>query len=528
MADIFLVEDRTTAVELFDSGDTYVLAEGVTHEISEAGNLLRLHGWEDQTAYSVVVSGTMTSLGAGNVIESIEYDVSQVSITVSATGRITAAENWRAISMQSTYVTVSNKGEITAAEAVRLSGDHAVLNNSGTLTCTYVGYSTVFTVILGGANARLTNSGHIVGDNGLRLSKDAQIINSGTILADDIAISSSTRDTGNAISLTNSGTIDGGAYAFVSGFSSDTLVNTGTMLGRITTGVGDDRVVNKGTLTGDMRLENGNDTLINEGQIDGNVRMGLNDDTYRGRADGVVVGQILGESGNDNLRGSRRDDAFNGGRDDDTLRGGSGNDTLEGETGLDRIVGGGGDDSLSGGDDADKIFGNSGSDTLDGGAGEDALRSGSGADVLAGGADDDDLRAGSGNDVLDGGTGADRLLGHSGDDTLVGGAGADTLIGGGDADTFVYTKTTDSALGAADQISDFKTGHDVLDMTDLIDGTFLYVGEAAHSGAGTRTIRDVDTSAGRSVFVDTDGDGVSDMEIVMKGVATLSAADFLL
>ena len=75
------------------------------------------------------------------------------------------------------------------------------------------------------------------------------------------------------------------------------------------------------------------------------------------------------------------------------------------------------------------------------------------------------ITGGAGNDSLTGGAGNDTINGGAGNDTITGGAGADVLTGGAGNDTFVYnvgTTTTDSTPGATDEIKDFTSGTDHL------------------------------------------------------------------
>lgn len=84
---------------------------------------------------------------------------------------------------------------------------------------------------------------------------------------------------------------------------------------------------------------------------------------------------ILGNSGNNSIKGKKGDDCILGGagNDDlegdqgnDVLLGGAGNDSLAGEKGNDILYGGPGDDDLSGGQDTDICDGGAGTDTSDG------------------------------------------------------------------------------------------------------------------------------------------------------------------
>ena len=144
---------------------------------------------------------------------------------------------------------------------------------------------------------------------------------------------------------------------------------------------------------------------------------------------------LTGRDGADSLFGDGGTDTLDGGPGDDLLDGGLEADSLTGGLGSDTLWGDGGKDSLSGGDGFDTLFGGDGDDTLAGGAGDDQLEGGPGKDSLAGGGGNDLLLAGSGNDILKGGGGQDKLKGGTGNDTLSGGRGNDVLKGGaGDDD----------------------------------------------------------------------------------------------
>ena len=140
----------------------------------------------------------------------------------------------------------------------------------------------------------------------------------------------------------------------------------------------------------------------------------------------VVVNQVVGTAGNDNLLGSAGVDLITGLEGNDTLAGLAGNDTLEGGGGRDVLAGGTGSDTVNGGGGIDiadyrgasavnanlqsgvatqggdsdtliaieAIFGSSAADTLRG---------------LDGGANlpGETVRGGGGNDSIDGGTGID-------------------------------------------------------------------------------------------------------------------------
>jgi hypothetical protein len=143
---------------------------------------------------------------------------------------------------------------------------------------------------------------------------------------------------------------------------------------------------------------------------------------------------------------------------------------------------------------------------------------------------------------VDLGDGADRYKGLGGGlvdgivrggtraDTLTGGAGSDLLDGGEGPDTFLFTSVADSGLGpASDRIRDFDPGEDLIDLEAVAPGVLSFVGNAAFTGGGTSSVRFTFSAGGpANVLIDVDGDGIGDMRIIVQGVTTLTANDFLL
>lgn len=219
--------------------------------------------------------------------------------------------------------------------------------------------------------------------------------------------------------------------------------------------------------------------------------------------------------GNYNGFGNGLNNIINGNTSNNYLDGGAGNDTINGNAGQDIIRGGNGNDTINGGADNDSLFGDAGNDSLLGAAG---------------------------NDLLDGGAGNDTLNGQSGNDIIIGGQGRDSLNGGTEADIFRFAfgdTTTNSAT--IDIITDFTTGSDKIDL-DFVNGG---ISAAAYSEGliATNSFTDALASAqamlsgGKSVafvagstdgwlFWDTNGDGVIDQSILLKGVGSLGGFDF--
>jgi hypothetical protein len=286
-------------------------------------------------------------------------------------------------------------------------------------------------------------------------------------------------------------------------------------------------------------------------------------------ANGVVIENATGGSGNDVLIGNAVVNALTGNGGDDWLMGKQGGDTLNGGAGFDTAsylsagagvtaslasnTGSGGDaagdkfisieklegsnfaDTLTGGNANDTLAGlagndtldaGNGNDTLDGGADNDTLRGGNGNDVMGGGDGNDTLDGGNGNDSMNGGAGIDTLLGGNGLDILNGGAGNDVLTGGNDADQFVFTD-----LGGNDRVTDFKRGADKLDVSGIdavaggADNAFAFIGSGAFSGVAGQ-LRAYSSGGNHFVAGDVNGDGLADFMVQTN--VLLTSTDLIL
>lgn len=101
---------------------------------------------------------------------------------------------------------------------------------------------------------------------------------------------------------------------------------------------------------------------------------------------------------------------------------------------------------------------------------------------------------GLGNDVLVGNEVANTLRAGDGDDWLYGAEGADILWGGKGKDLFIYGRISESTQVATDQIMDFVSGQDRVDVSAIIassgKGPLRFVSE--FSGASNEAIIDYD------------------------------------
>jgi serralysin len=126
---------------------------------------------------------------------------------------------------------------------------------------------------------------------------------------------------------------------------------------------------------------------------------------------------------------------------------------------------------------------------------------------------------GSARDYLVGNQVGNVLNGNGGDDVLDGLGGNDTLIGGAGADEFRFT-----TLGGTDRIADFQSGVDIINLSE-IDANAGVAGDQAFSWAAA-----FNHAAGQAVLtwsaatttlsLDVDGDGRSDLDVVINGHVT--------
>ena len=138
-------------------------------------------------------------------------------------------------------------------------------------------------------------------------------------------------------------------------------------------------------------------------------------------------------------------------------------------------------------------------------------------------------------DILTGSAKNDLIIGGAGDDTLMGGKGADTLTGGAGADHFVYTATTESTVSAngQDLITDFTSGQDKIDLSQ-IDANTTLAGDQAFSWAGgafshhAGQLIEITKPGGFLIEGDVNGDGKADFAILVSGTTPLAATDLIL
>ena len=256
----------------------------------------------------------------------------------------------------------------------------------------------------------------------------------------------------------------------------------------------------------------------------------------------------------------------------DVVRGSSVKDVIRGNAGDDDLFGLNGADSLYGGLDNDRLFGGPGVDRLFGGLGDDQYFVGTGdviAETLNQGYDKvfssvaftlaanlEELNLfgstsvkGVGNGLnnvifgngagctLQGMAGADYVVGGAGADSITGGAGADLIYGQAGADRYVFSTLADFAAAATpDAIGDFshadgdRINLSAIDPDTVTPGNqaFAFIGTAAFAATGQAQVRWQLQGADVLVQIDSNRDQVVDQVLLLYGVSTLVAGDFML
>ncbi len=556
--------DVTTSQAVSGTGDSFSLSRDGSILTTNGAGLVSTGNSYDQNIfifgeiiarnygiYTSTSDGTTTGLGLNEVF-------------IGATGSVTSLfSSQHALFLRGTLNSVQNHGEVQAvSSAIRFYGDTSEVINIGFVHSS-TSYGVMFQGVTAGGVSTLNNSGTIIGSTGVyAINESLQILNTGIISATDYQGVYFGND-GHVLFLENYGTIETlGVTAIRAADGNDEVHNYGTIIGNVDLEEGPNVFVNTGILRGVFLGNVGIDTVSNSGHVTGDILLGLGNDVFDGRGgtiDGVVAGDlgddtyyvsdtgielvelalegtdtvnseasfVLGDNfenlnllGGANLRGvgNGENNVIAGNVGDNVLYGKSGNDLISGGLGNDFLSGQGGNDTLGGGEGNDVIRGGKGHDDLIGGYGDDDLRGGRGHDQI----DGDD-----GNDILNGGNGDDTLNGGDDDDILIGGIGQDTLTGGAGEDVFVFSKISHSdTLANADHITDFSIGEDLIDLGGFV-GTLNFIGSGLYSNTAGE-VRIVTVGSDTRVRIDVDGDGSTDVNIVIDGVVGLTEQDFLL
>jgi Ca2+-binding RTX toxin-like protein len=249
---------------------------------------------------------------------------------------------------------------------------------------------------------------------------------------------------------------------------------------------------------------------------------------------------IYGDGGKDTLAGQAGSDDLYGGADNDLLKGGSDDDWLDGGAGIDTAAYTSAPSAVtvdlmtntaSGGDGTDTLVS---IESMWGSQFDDFVRGSAAANAILGydGADRIDGRAG--NDALNGGNGLD---------VITGGAGRDVMTGGTGNDVFDFNVRSESGNSSAtrDLIIDFRHLIDDINVRDIDasailsgNNNFVWRGSGAFNASTAGELRFVKyDKPGTSndytiIYGDTDRDTASEFQIMLKGLVSLTSADFVL
>ncbi len=263
-----------------------------------------------------------------------------------------------------------------------------------------------------------------------------------------------------------------------------------------------------------------------------------------GHAEGDVISEferVFGSNFSDDITGTTSNDIIFGFDGDDTISGGLGDDFLRGGAGADDLIGGDDVDTVDYRGSADGVTVDIQAGTGLGGDAEGDMLSGiervlgsANGDTITGNDQDNLLQGLDGDDVLNGGLGRDLIRGGDGADTITGGAGRDALFGGDGADVFIFEDIAQSVPGAMrDSIRDFISGSDSVDLSsiDAINGggddMFTFIGTNSFSNTAGE-LQALNLRGNTFIRGDIDGDGVADVEILLRGTLTLDTSDFVL
>ena len=348
----------------------------------------------------------------------------------------------------------------------------------------------------------------------------------------------------------------------------------------ITTLAGND-TIRGGSGNDTMASDDGNDTFTISGTGDGfdAIEGGLGIDSIVALKAATAIGVAIltgieaissGGFGGVYLRGSTAKNVIDlsaatltgiirieGGAGNDTITGSAAADTIFGGTGNDVLAGGGGDDlfTVSGGaEGVDAFNGGTGIDTISAAINGTAIQMSSiaGIEVIAASGHTGVSIKGSalantldfstvtltGIAVIDAGAGNDTVVGSAGNDVIAASAGLDLLTGGLGVDRFDFNLASESRGATIDQIMDFTSGLDVIDLLGvdantlaLGDQAFTFIGAAAF-GLVAGELRLATVGGQTRLQGDVDGNGTVDFTVQLTGVVgspvAVLAGDILL
>ncbi|HTV68874.1 MAG TPA: calcium-binding protein [Rhizobiaceae bacterium] len=424
--------------------DDLFVAAGVTVSRTDAVGPSMVAVYASGSNHIIDIQGSVVNLGDAIQMGDDPSADSGSRILIGEQGYVATYGTGSALDIRSQNTELINRGVISA-----IGGDGVAFQGGASGTTT------------------ILNFGHIEGDFG--------------VLVDN---------TGETFKLTNSGTIDGGSYAYRGGAGTDHIINTGWITGFVHLG------------------------------------LGTSEDTYDGRS-GHLEGGVYGFGGDDYILTGTDHDVIDGGEGNDYMAGGAGDDLYWVDSLGDQVI------ELAG----------KGTDTIRSAITltlktniENLVMDTVGNANGTGNAVANVITGGNGINHLKGLAGNDTLVGRDGNDLLTGGLGADRLTGDDHADRFIFNSVAESRAGnGIDKIMDFtraegdKIQLSAIDANSTIAGNqaFSFIGKAAFSGKAGQ-LRYVNNGNDTIVTADINGDRKADFTVISDVAINFFKVDFIL
>ena len=320
----------TTQYNIEDDGKTYILKANSTLDVTGSDSaIFGANGFNDD---KIIVNGDITQTGSAFAAVVLSGD--SMVLQLSTTGSIVGTSGAEFIGANSKVI---NDGNITSTAAngygVYFEGLNTEITNTRNIIATGLDGSAIGAF---GDNSEIHNNGKLQGAFGINATDHRTTVDLGQnsrVIGTEAAIFSESTESTDKIHLTNDGKItgQGGGYAIQLGDGNDTVINHGTIAGRIYMGTGKDIFVEKGG-TLDHKVEGGagDDLLITDNAGTKLKENGGSEgfDTVRSSVSYVLSANVeqLILTGNNNINGK-------GTADGSWLTGNSGNNKLTGVDG---------------------------------------------------------------------------------------------------------------------------------------------------------------------------------------------------
>jgi Ca2+-binding RTX toxin-like protein len=415
------------------------------------GEIFRFKGVFNGGSSETVTSATIRPPGVSEITQTLN-------------GNITVFSNDTFSGTVTSLVARIGTATVTVSGGLRITGNSASANLTGTVTGISV-TSGLDTISITGLSLSLDALEAALASNALATVNDLFSFIGNQMPGNDTITYTNNSATGMTfvggagndtitISGPNGDTLDGGA-------GNDTL-NGGLGQDTVTGGAGNDQITMLVTAGNEDTIDagEGTDALVLSGVVPGNHEVVVD---LSSSADQIVsiggVADILTQTNFENLNavGIGSSVTVTGSTGANAIIGSSGNDVIDGGAGNDTLDGGQGEDQLTGGDGNDTFIVDSVNDTVTEtpNGGTDLVQSTAASFTLEANLENLVL-AGNGNINGTGNVLNNVMIGNSGNNQLDGGAGDDVMTGGLGNDTYLVDsagdKVTEGLNGGADTV----------------------------------------------------------------------------